>query len=127
MEQRLNILVADDEPSVTSSLLWALQPLGHTIGVVNDGEQALARLAADSTDLLITDHSMPRLGGLELVRRLRAMPYKGKVLVLSAHLTHDNRAAYDALGVDAMMSKPFDVGALRRAIDDLFPNLSATL
>ena len=128
MGPTLKIIVADDEPSVTSSILWALRPLCHKIEIVNDGEQALAKLAADPTiDLLITDHSMPRMSGLDLVRRLRETGYNEKILVLSAHLSHRNRAAYDSLGVNAMLPKPFDVDALRQIIAELFQDLPATL
>jgi CheY-like chemotaxis protein len=128
MTQELHILVVDDEPSVSASILWALKPFGHTIKVVSDGEQALAYLASEPTiDLIITDHSMPRLSGLELVRRLRETGYNGKILVLSAHLSHRNRAAYDSLEANAMLPKPFDVDALRKTIDQLFQDLPATL
>jgi len=128
MTQKLHILVVDDEPSVSASILWALKPFGHTTKVVTDGEQALANLAADPTiDLVITDHSMPRMSGLSLVRRLRETGYNGKIFVLSAHLSHQNRAAYDSLGVNAVLPKPFDVDALRKTIDELFQDLSATL
>ena len=121
MTQKLNILVVDDEASVAASILWALKPFGNTTKVVTDGEQALAKLAANSMiDLLITDHSMPGMSGLELVGRLRETGYDGKVLVLSAHLSHGNRAAYDSLGVNAMLPKPFDINALRKTIDELF-------
>lgn len=128
MTQKLHILVVDDEVSVSASILWALKPFGHTIKVVTDGEQALANLTADPTiDLVITDHSMPRMSGLELVRRLSETGYDGKILVLSAHLSHHNRAAYDSLGVNAMLPKPFDVEALRKTIAELFRDLPATL
>lgn len=126
MIQKLHILVVDDEPSVTSSLLWALQPLGHLVEVVNDGEQALAKLAVEPLiDLVITDHSMPRMSGLEFASQLRGRSYQGKVVVLSAHLSQQTRAAYDSLGIDAVMRKPFDVDALRKTIDEIF--LPATL
>jgi CheY-like chemotaxis protein len=121
MTQKLNILVVDDEASVTASILWALKPFGHTIKVVSGGEPALASLATDpAIDLVITDHSMPPMNGLELVRRLRGAGYQGKVIVLSAHLSQHNRTAYDSLGVEAMLPKPFDVAALRKTIDELF-------
>jgi CheY-like chemotaxis protein len=121
MTQKLNILVVDDEASVAASILWALKPFGHTTKVVTDGEQALASLAADPTiDLVITDHSMPRMCGLELVRRLRGAGYQGKVIVLSAHLSQHNRTLYDSLGVEAMLPKPFDVDALRQIVAELF-------
>jgi CheY-like chemotaxis protein len=128
MTQKLHILVVDDEPSVSASILWALKPFGHITKVATDGEQALAYLASEPTiDLIITDHSMPRLSGLEFVRRLRETGYNGKILVLSAHLSHRNRAAYDSLGVNAMLPKPFDVDALRKTVGELFQDLPATL
>jgi CheY-like chemotaxis protein len=128
MTQKLHILVVDDEPSVSASILWALKPFGHSTKVVTDGEQGLANLAADPTiDLVITDHSMPRMSGVELVRRLRETGYNGKILVLSAHLSQQNRTLYDSLGVEAMLPKPFDVDALRTTIDELFQDLPATL
>jgi CheY-like chemotaxis protein len=128
MTQKLHILVVDDEPSVSASILWALKPFGHTTKVATDGEQALAYLASEPTiDLIITDHSMPRLSGLELVRRLRETGYNGKILVLSAHLSQQNRAGYSSLGVEAMLPKPFDVEALRKTVGELFQDLPATL
>jgi two-component system, cell cycle sensor histidine kinase and response regulator CckA len=104
----LNILLAEDERSVAFSISFALECNGHRVEIENDGEQALARLILDprAFDLLITDNNMPRMTGLELVRRLREASFNGKVLVLSAHLSAENRAAYEALGVDGMIPKP---------------------
>ena len=62
---------------------------------------------------------MPRISGLELVRQLRGKNSAGKIVVLSAHLGQDNVTAYELLGVDMMISKPFDVDELRAAIDVL--------
>src|SRR5205823_4295553 len=111
MNSPLNILIAEDERSVAFSIFFALKPDGHRIEMVSDGEEALTKLIAepDAFDLLITDNNMPRMTGIELVRRLRATPFRGNVLVLSAHLSAENRAAYTALGVDGMIPKPFDL------------------
>jgi CheY-like chemotaxis protein len=88
----------------------------------------LANLTADPTiDLVITDHSMPRMRGLELVSRLRGAGYQGKVIVLSAHLSQHNRTLYDSLGVEAVLPKPFDVDALRQIVAELFHDPSAVL
>jgi DNA-binding response OmpR family regulator len=114
----LNILLAEDERSVAFSILFALKADGHKIEIVRDGEEALAELTRKpgAFDLLITDHSMPRANGVELVKRLRDTAFCGKIVVLSAHLSAENRAAYAALGVDLMVPKPFDVHELRAAI-----------
>jgi two-component system OmpR family response regulator len=67
-------------------------------------------------DVVITDHRMPRMTGLELVRRLRTKNFAGKILVLSAHLTDQEIAAYEKLNVDMMMTKPFDFDELQDAM-----------
>ena len=68
-------------------------------------------------DVVITDNNMPRMSGLELVRRLREENFSGKIVVLSAFLTEENRKAYADLQVDRMLAKPFDLGQLRETID----------
>jgi DNA-binding response OmpR family regulator len=114
----LNILLAEDERSVAFSISFALKADGHRIEIATDGEQALAKLTADpdAFDLLITDNNMPRMTGVELVRRLRETGFSGKILVLSAHLSAENRAAYNALRVDGMIPKPFDLYQLRTVV-----------
>jgi CheY-like chemotaxis protein len=59
---------------------------------------------------------MPRMTGLQLVRRLRAQNFGGKILVLSAHLADEDIRAYEELRVDMMMSKPFDFDELQQAM-----------
>jgi CheY-like chemotaxis protein len=128
MNSPLNILIAEDERSVAFSIFFALKPDGHRIEMVSDGEQALAKLIAqpDAFDLLITDNNMPRMTGVELVRRLRGTAFRGNILVVSAHLSPENRAAYDALRVDGMIPKPFDLYELRDVISRIAQSRDAT-
>ena len=128
MKPPLNILLAEDERSVAFSIAFALKPDGHRIEIVSDGEEALATLILEprTFDLLITDNNMPRMTGVELVRRLRDASFSGKILVLSAHLSAENRAAYDALGVDGMIPKPFDLHQLRTVIRQIAEERAAT-
>jgi DNA-binding response OmpR family regulator len=129
MNKSLNILIAEDERSVAFSVSFALTVDGHKVEIVNDGEEALAKLTAEPAafDLLITDNNMPRMTGVELVRRLRDASFSGKILVLSAHLSAENRAAYDALGVDGMIPKPFDLHQLRAVIRQIAGDRAAIL
>ena len=123
----LNSLLAEDERSVAFSISFALKYDGHRVEIENDGEQALARLILDprAFDLLITDNNMPRMTGIDLVRRLGDASFSGKILVLSAHLSEENRAAYEALGVDGMIPKPFDVHQLRAVIRQMAEDRAA--
>lgn len=121
MTRQLNILLAEDERGVAFSVKFALESEGHSVCVFADGEQALRKISdsVQAIDLVITDNNMPRMTGLELVRLLRGIPFQGKALVLSAHLSHENRAGYESLGVDGMIPKPFDVHSLRRVVSTL--------
>ncbi len=117
----MNILAVEDETAVAQLLALVLGGPNCKVATARNGEKALAKIAAAETpfDLVITDHLMPRVSGLELVRQLRAKNFGGKVVVLSAHLGKNNVKAYQELGVDMMISKPFDVNELCRTVDAL--------
>ena len=121
MNDHLRILAVEDEPAVAQLLGLVLSGPTSKVTNVCNGEEALAKIAADAQPfhIVITDHNMPRMTGLELVRKLREGKFRGKIVVLSAHLTHENVQAYTALKVDLMLSKPFDVNELRKAVDAL--------
>jgi DNA-binding response OmpR family regulator len=59
---------------------------------------------------------MPNLSGLELVGAIRERGIPGKIIVLSAQITNELRAAYKQMDVDAIVLKPFDVEELRSAV-----------
>ena len=86
------------------------------------------KVSAQPFDIIITDHRMPRMTGLDLVRRLRAEKFGGKILVLSAHLSDEVIQQYDELEVDMMMTKPFDFEELQQAMAvlDRKPSVLAT-
>ena len=117
----MNILAVEDETAVAQLLALVLGGTNCKVSTASNGERALAKIAAAKHpfDVVITDHLMPRISGLELVRQLRGKNFGGKIVVLSAHLGEDNVTAYELLGVDMMISKPFDVDELRQAIDVL--------
>jgi two-component system response regulator MprA len=121
MDQPLNILAVDDDASVAASLSLVLGGPSRRLTMASDGAEALQRVASDRPpfDVIITDNNMPRVSGLEFVRRLRADNFGGKIVVLSAYLTEENRRAYAELNVDGMLEKPFDISELRRTIDGL--------
>jgi len=121
MDQPLNILAVDDESSVGHAISFVLGSESRKLTIALDGDEALRKVATDwpPFDIIITDNNMPRVCGLELVRRLRADNFPGKIVVLSAFLTDENRRAYKELKVDKMLAKPFDVDELRATIDSL--------
>jgi DNA-binding response OmpR family regulator len=117
----LNILSVDDEFSVAHALAFALSNPARKLTLAFSADEALAKVTDHSEpfDVVIIDHKMPKVSGIELVQRLRATNFDGKIIVLSAHLTHENRRAYAELNVDRMLTKPFDVHELCQVVDSL--------
>lgn len=121
MKNDLRILTVEDETAVARLLALVLCGPRCKVKSAANGVEALAIIAASPGvyDIVITDHQMPRMTGLEMVRELRAQDFGGKIAVLSAFLNEENVRAYEALSVDLMLTKPFDVDELRHAIDIL--------
>src|SRR6202011_739393 len=116
LKKKLRILGVDGEPLIGESIAFVLEAPNRKIVVAKDGQEALALAAKEKFDVIITDHRMPRSGGLELVRKLRARKYPGKIVVLSGHLSPENIGTYEELAVDEVVSKPFDSDDLRDVI-----------
>jgi CheY-like chemotaxis protein len=118
MSDPLQILVVEDEKAVAHMIAMVLGGPASKVARAASGWEALIKIgvAARPFDVVITDHRMPRMTGLQLVRRLRAQNFGGKILVLSAHLSDEDIRAYEELSVDMMMSKPFDFDELQQAM-----------
>jgi len=114
----MQILVVEDEKAVAHMIGMVLGGPASKVVRARNGWEALIKVGATAQpfDVVITDHRMPRVGGLQLVRQLRAQKFGGKILVLSAHLSDEDIRAYEDLSVDMMMSKPFDFDELQQAM-----------
>jgi two-component system response regulator YesN len=117
----LNILSVDDEFRVAHALAFALSNPERKLTLAFSADEALAKVSDESKpfDAVIVDHKMPKMSGIQLVQHLRAVNFVGRIIVLSAHLTDENRGAYAELNVDTMLTKPFDVHELREVVDNL--------
>jgi phosphoserine phosphatase RsbU/P len=111
----LKILVADDDPTSREVLGRVLRKLGHDVSSVVDGAEALARLAADPVPLVVTDWRMPTVDGLELTRRLRAVPDAPYTYVIVLTSVEGREHWLEAMesGVDDFLPKPVDHDLIR--------------
>jgi DNA-binding response OmpR family regulator len=123
----MQILVVEDEKALAHMIAMVLGGPASKVVRARSGWEALIKIGATSKpfDVVITDHRMPRMTGLELVRQLRKQDFGGKILVLSAHLADEDIQAYEDLNVDMMMSKPFDFDELQQAMAVLDKKASA--
>src|SRR5437868_14308036 len=114
MRDPARILVVDDVADNVEILRMRLGTLGYEVVEATDGEQALAKAAETLPDLILLDVMMPKIDGLEVVRRLKAdtsLPFIPVILVTAKASPKDVVAGLDA-GGDDYLTKPIDHGAL---------------
>jgi two-component system OmpR family response regulator len=111
------ILVVDDDPDVQQVLKRFLGEDAYEVSTVDDGDAAMRRLQRDPPDLVLLDLDMPRLNGLEVLRRISAAGIDVAVVVLSGHF--DERAFELAinLGAKSYLHKPIDFKMLEATIN----------
>ena len=108
MDARGRVLVVDDEASVGNMIAEALRFSGFEVLLFNDAADALARIesAPGELDLIITDQTMPRMSGLELAARVKALPLAIPLLLVTGY---QDTVRSRAIGVDRILLKPFNV------------------
>ena len=109
----------DNEPSIAFSLGYVFAGPRYQVTAAKSGPEALAKLDANSDpyDVIIVDQKMPDLTGLELVSAIKERGVTSRIIVLSAGLSSEIRAAYERMDVHVMFAKPFDITELRSAVD----------
>ncbi|MDQ1628423.1 MAG: two-component system, OmpR family, response regulator MprA [Actinomycetota bacterium] len=121
----MRILVVDDDRAVRESLRRSLAFNGYDVDVAGDGAEALERVADQRPDALVLDVMMPRVGGLETCRRLRADGDDVAILVLTARDSVADRVAGLDAGADDYLVKPFDLEELLARLRALLRRSSA--
>ena len=108
----MRILIAEDDAVLADGLSRSLKAGGYAVDVVESGDAADSALTAQSFDLLILDVGLPKLSGLEVLRRLRARNSTVPVLILTAADSVEQRVKGLDLGADDYMAKPFALSEL---------------
>lgn len=103
------ILIVDDEPNIVISLEFLMKKEGFDVAVAVDGEEALAKVASFSPDLVLLDVMMPKKSGFEVCEALRADPARAglQIVMLTAKGRDTEVAKGLAIGADAYVTKPF--------------------
>jgi DNA-binding response OmpR family regulator len=106
----VTILVVDDDPVIQKLLAVNFEMEGYQVETANDGAEALAAVAAGPPDVVVLDVMMPKVDGIEVVRRMKADAATAgvPVLLLSARAQAKDIAEGLEAGADAYMAKPFD-------------------
>jgi two-component system OmpR family response regulator len=108
----MRILLIEDDPVLGDALLRSLRQAGYAVDWVNDGLDADHMLISSHCDLVILDLSLPRMDGLEILRRLRLRGSTVPVLILTARDALESRVNGLDFGADDYLTKPFDLREL---------------
>ncbi len=114
MRNPKTILIVDDEPNVRLVLQTALASAGYAVIEAEDGQAALERLRDTPCSLILLDLRMPKMDGMELLRRLRALGNAIPVVILTAHGSIPDAVEAMKLGAIDFLTKPITPDALRR-------------
>ena len=120
-KKALRILHVDDMRQLCDIVRMSLGRDGHIVESFADGASALARIQEDPTafDLFISDHHMPKMNGLEVVRELRRIDFRGKIFIFSSEIDEDVNDIYLQLKVDMVLPKPIILPELRQLLEEM--------
>lgn len=102
------ILIVDDMAAIRASLREILEQEGHEVAEARDGEEALAYLKVNETDVAFCDVKMPKLDGIELLQQIKKEGIQTAFIMISAHGTRETALECIKQGAYFFIQKPFD-------------------
>ncbi len=106
------ILIAEDEGNLRLVLQKELERLGYRVQVAPDGEAALRKLEESNVDVLLCDINMPRIDGMEVLRRVHERPNPPEVIMLTGQATVETAVEAMKLGAYDYLTKPYRINEL---------------
>jgi two-component system sensor histidine kinase RpfC len=120
--RKLEVLVADDNPTNREVIGKILERGGHAVILVDDGEQALDAIERHEPDIVLLDRNMPGMGGMEALQAIRLLGHGREqlpVVMLSADVTPEAKREALEAGFDAFLPKPIEAVRLLDEIQAL--------
>jgi CheY-like chemotaxis protein len=108
------VLLVDDDARLLTLLAMCLRGYDFAITTANNGVEALEqyRACCGNFSAIVTDVHMPQMDGLEFLRTVRAQGYKGRLVLISGHVSSDELKAFAELSIGGFFQKPFEVRLL---------------
>jgi DNA-binding response OmpR family regulator len=120
------LLVVDDELDISQWIAQVLAGSGYQVDTAEDGASGWEALQARNYDLLITDNNMPKVSGVELVKKLRSEDLALPVILVSGAMPIQELNLHPWLQVTATLSKPFTGGELVAIVQKILHPVSST-
>lgn len=117
MNEKLKIIIVDDERGFRDLLRYELSALGYEVTVAANGEEAVEKIAAERFDFAVTDLTMPRMSGLEVLAVIKQKNPSIQVILMSGYITEELASECARLGALGYIPKPFPVEDLAAMIE----------
>ena len=115
-EDRVTVLVVDDDPQVRKSVGSLLSADGYDVAYAADGETAVEMCGQNRYDAVLSDLRMPGIDGIETFRQLRALQADLPLILMSADISDRERQKAREAGASALLDKPFHAAPLLELI-----------
>lgn len=115
----MKILLVEDEEMLSGFIAKGLRKLGYAVDVAFDGEEALYNYEVNKYNIIVLDLNIPKIDGLNILRKIRKKDTEIKVLILSARTQVSDRILGLDEGANDYLIKPFDFGELEARIRNL--------
>jgi len=116
MENKLDVLLIDDEPIVGKRLKPALAKVGCEVEIFTNPLEAVARLEEKEFDIVVADIRMEQMDGIEILERVTVKSPRTKVIMITGYATLEMAREAQAKGAFDFIAKPFKPADLREAI-----------
>lgn len=112
----IQVLIVDDDPSVTEVLKEIVETYGYNVFEARSAKEAAAVLAKQRVRLILLDLAMPGITGDQFLAFIRKQGFRVPVVVVSAHVTPEREESLRASGISGIVRKPFEVA---QVIDEM--------
>ena len=122
------VLIVDDDPESRNLLSEFLAANGYAVGTVGDGAAARAELGrVKDYQVIVADLRMPNETGLDLLRKLYLQKFKCAIILMSSFISQEEKKEAQALGVYALLEKPFRLTDLLHKVEEVAPRKPITI
>lgn len=111
-----HILVVDDDPDLSMSLVEVLEDEGYEVSCAGNGEEALRALDGEAPSAIVLDLTMPVMDGWAFRERQREDPRLASIPTVVISAAYSDARAAEVLGADAFLAKPFEVSRLTETL-----------
>ena len=123
MTTKEHILVVDDEEEIREIIIEILEESGYNIDSAVDGIDALEKLKKNKYDMVLTDLMMPRLDGMELLKKMKDLYPDTAVIILTAYGTMESAIIALKMGAYDFITKPFKIASITNTVEKSLTSL----